>query len=53
MQYNALPVSGADPANTFAHGSLLGPANTGIDGRLGTARMQTDALTYLNANVNN
>lgn len=53
VQYNALPVSGADPANTFAHGSLLGPANTGIDGRLGTARMQTDALTYLNANVNN
>lgn len=38
------------PGNTFAHGSLLRPANNNNDGRLATARMQTDALTFLSIN---
>ena len=41
------------PGNTFEHASLLRPAPTpggttvGNDGSLGTARLQTDAITFL------
>lgn len=35
------------PGNTFVHSSLLRPANNNADGLLGTARLQTDAITYL------
>jgi hypothetical protein len=35
------------PGNTFVHSSLLRPANNNADGILGTARLQTDAITYL------
>jgi len=38
------------PGNTFAHASLLRPANDQADGLLGTARMQSDAITYLRNN---
>jgi len=38
------------PGNTFAHASLLRPANAGLDGQLGTIRLQTDALTFLGLN---
>ena len=34
------------PGNTFQHASLLRPTS-GTDGTLGTARMQTDAITFL------
>ncbi|HUJ56870.1 MAG TPA: hypothetical protein VLX92_00095 [Kofleriaceae bacterium] len=46
MNLPADPTSGF-PGNTFAHASLLEPANDGVDGELGTARVQTDAITYL------
>ena len=36
--------------STFAHASLLRPANGGIDGQLGTVRLQTDAITFLKIN---
>ncbi|MBI5509235.1 MAG: hypothetical protein HY903_10830 [Deltaproteobacteria bacterium] len=45
LQYD----SGAD--NTFAHGSLLAPADNGDSGMFGTAQMQTDAVTFLSSNL--
>jgi hypothetical protein len=42
-----LPAAGAFPGNTFAHASLLRPANGNPDGTLGTVRLQTDAITFL------
>jgi len=50
LRYPTLPAGGAFPGNTFAHASLLRPANSGLDGQLGTVRLQTDALTFLGAN---
>ena len=49
MQYPTLPANAGNgfPGNTFAHGSLLQPANAGLDGALGTVRLQTDAITFL------
>jgi alpha-beta hydrolase superfamily lysophospholipase len=49
VQYPTLPADAANsfPGNTFAHGSLLQPADAGLDGALGTVRMQTDAITFL------
>ncbi len=49
VQYPTLPSSAATgfPGNTFAHGSLLQPADATADGALGTLRMQTDAITFL------
>ena len=50
---NQAPQAPSYPGNTFEHPSLLRPAPTpgtatvGADGRLGTARLQTDAITYL------
>jgi len=50
VQYEDLPagecMGQAFPGNAFAHSSLLLPA-AGAAGQLGTARMQTDAITYL------
>lgn len=47
VQYNNIA---GPPGNTFSHGSLLsGPATA--EGQLGTARMQTDAITYLLLNL--
>ncbi len=40
---------GCTPGNTFTHSSLLAPA-AGTEGALGTARLQTDALTFLSLN---
>jgi pimeloyl-ACP methyl ester carboxylesterase len=50
LRYPTLPAGGAFPGNTFAHASLLRPANGGLDGQLGTVRLQTDALFFLGAN---
>lgn len=50
LQYKPLPASGQFPGNTFAHGSLLAPANGNADGKLGTVRMQTDAIYFLLVN---
>lgn len=51
LQYKPIAASATTgPGNTFAHGSLLAPANSGQDGQLGTARMQTDAIFFLKAN---
>jgi alpha-beta hydrolase superfamily lysophospholipase len=49
LQYPTLPAdpNTSFPGNTFAHGSLLVPANNNPDGQLGTARVQTDAVFYL------
>jgi hypothetical protein len=49
LQYPTLPADAGTgfPGNTFAHASLLSPANGNADGLLGTARLQTDAITYL------
>jgi dienelactone hydrolase len=49
VQYPTLPpdANAGFPGNTFAHGSLLSPANNNADGLLGTARLQKDAITYL------
>lgn len=50
---NLPPQAPSFPGNTFEHASLLRPAPTpggttvGNDGRLGTARIQTDAITFL------
>lgn len=52
VTYPTLPPNGAFPGNTFAHASLLRPANAGADGALGTGRLQTDALTFLVLNNN-
>ncbi len=58
VKYANLPpnVGNGFPGNTFEHPSLLRPApspgtaTVGNDGRLGTARLQTDAFTFLLAN---
>jgi hypothetical protein len=49
VQYPTLPPDGGTnfPGNTFSHASLLRPANNNPDGRLATARMQVDAITFL------
>ncbi|HSN27055.1 MAG TPA: hypothetical protein VLT45_12235 [Kofleriaceae bacterium] len=47
LQYKPIPASGQFPGNTYAHGSLLAPANANADGKLGTVRMQTDAIYFL------
>jgi hypothetical protein len=53
LKYETLPAMGVFPGNTYGHGSLLAPATAppelmaGISGLLGTALMQTDALTFL------
>jgi dienelactone hydrolase len=49
IQYKTLPADAATgfPGNTYAHGSLLAPATPDTAGLLGTAQMQTDAITYL------
>ena len=55
VKYTNLPPNPGNgfPGNTFEHPSLLRPAPTpmttvvGNDGRLGTARLQTDAFTFL------
>ncbi len=49
VSYTDLPASANPPfpGNTFSHGSLLRPKNANPDGRLGTARLQADALGYL------
>ncbi len=55
VKYANLPLNaGASfPGNTFEHASLLQPApspgttTVGFDGRLGTGRLQTDAITFL------
>jgi pimeloyl-ACP methyl ester carboxylesterase len=47
VRYPTLPAMGAFPGNTFAHASLLRPANGNPDGQLGTARLQSDAITFL------
>jgi hypothetical protein len=39
------------PGNTYAHGSLLQPATMDAAGLLGTAQMQTDALTFLGTHL--
>ncbi len=43
----ATPANDPLPGNSFGHGSLLSPATATVDGLLGTARMQVDALTFL------
>ena len=50
VQYPTLPAAGTFPGNTFAHASLLRPANATIDGALGTGRMQVDGITFLKIN---
>ncbi len=51
LQYtNSTAAMCAPVGNVFEHASLLRPSGTGTDGRLGTQRLQTDALTFLNAN---
>jgi hypothetical protein len=51
VRYPTLPANAASgfPGNTFAHPSLLRPT-PGVDGQLGTLRLQTDALTFLGIN---
>jgi dienelactone hydrolase len=55
VKYTNLPANaGMDfPGNLFAHGSLLRPANASLDGRAGTGRLQTDAITFLFLNKAN
>ena len=61
VKYMNLPPNAGTgfPGNTFAHSSLLRPApspgteTVGNDGRLGTARLQTDAITFLLQNKAN
>ena len=51
LKYPTLPPAAPSfPGNTFAHASLLRPANAGNDGALGTARLQPDAIYFLSAN---
>jgi platelet-activating factor acetylhydrolase isoform II len=51
LRYMDLPAGTCDgrafPGNTFAHASLLQPERNSPAGQLGTARLQTDAITYL------
>jgi alpha-beta hydrolase superfamily lysophospholipase len=51
VRYPNLPAASPFPGNSFAHGSLLVPANGNPDGQLGTARVQTDAIYFLIQNV--
>ena len=52
LKYQTLPADAGMgfPGNTFAHASLLRPANANPDGALGTLRLQVDAITYLVVN---
>jgi hypothetical protein len=50
VQYVTLRPAPPFPGNTFAHASLLRPANDQPDGLLGTVRMQTDAITFFRNN---
>jgi dienelactone hydrolase len=48
LKYLTLPPSNGFPGNTFDHGSFLRPTpGSGLAGRLGTVRLQTDAITFL------
>jgi hypothetical protein len=49
ISYATLPPDPASsfPGNAYAHGSLLAPATPDTAGLLGTAQMQTDAITFL------
>jgi hypothetical protein len=49
IQYRTVPadVGQAFPGSTYSHGSLLAPATPDLAGLLGTAQMQTDAITFL------
>jgi pimeloyl-ACP methyl ester carboxylesterase len=54
VRYPAVPAAGQFPGNSFHHASLLQPDGTTKavptgtpQGQLGTARMQTDAITFL------
>jgi hypothetical protein len=53
VEYSNVPVDAAQafPGNTYAHGSLLQPATPDAAGLLGTAQMQTDALTFLGTHL--
>jgi hypothetical protein len=55
VRYPTLPPDAGTsfPGNTFVHSSLLRPANDGNDGRLGTIRLQTDAIGFLILTVKN
>jgi len=53
VRYLTLPADAATrfPGNTYAHGSLLAPADSNSDGLLGTALLQRDAITFLGMNL--
>ncbi len=51
LRYEKAEPSGQFAGNQYAHFSLIGPACTGADCALGTARIQKDALTYLARNL--
>ncbi len=53
VRYASLPAdpSRRFPGNAYAHGSLLAPATSGNDGRLATALLQRDAITFLAINL--
>jgi dienelactone hydrolase len=53
VEYKNIPADPAQmfPGNNYAHGSLLSPATPDPAGLLGTAQMQTDALTYLGTHL--
>jgi dienelactone hydrolase len=55
VKYNNLPSNAGTGfgGNLFEHGSLLRPANASFDGRSGTGRVQTDAITFLVLNKAN
>lgn len=54
ITYSTLPADANTgfPGNAYGHGSLLSPAtsNPAAAGQLGTAKMQIDAIFFLNAN---
>jgi len=57
LRYPAVAAAGAFPGNSFHHASLLQPDGTTQalptgtpQGQLGTARVQTDAITFLSLN---
>ena len=52
LRYPTLPADAATgfPGNAFQHASLLAPVGPNLAGILGTARVETDALTFLFAN---
>jgi alpha-beta hydrolase superfamily lysophospholipase len=49
VRYPTLPMNGAFPGNAFSHSSLLDPGTTAAS-QLATARVQTDAITFLVVN---